>query len=200
MSTNTPCATCKDRFTCNLAQRNSCYSLMSRIQRSPSQHTLMRTYQLQASVWLPQPREQIFGFFSEPKNLERITPPWLRFEILSPAEFAVDRGTRIDYRLRVRSMPLRWQSEIIVWEPPTRFVDQQTRGPYRVWIHEHTFSEHQGGTIAGDNVVYAVPGGKLVQKLFVAPDLDRIFHYRHEILQSIFNPAGLQPSATEIRY
>ena len=62
-----------------------------------------------------------------------------------------------------------------------------------MWIHEHTFSEHEGGTIAGDNVVYAVPGGKLVQKLFVAPDLDRIFHYRHEVLQNIFNPKQLQP-------
>jgi ligand-binding SRPBCC domain-containing protein len=145
----------------------------------------MRTYQLQTSLWLPQPREQIFGFFYDPKNLERITPPWLRFEILSPSKFAVDRGTRIDYRLRIRGLPIRWQNEIIIWEPPTRLVDQQTRGPYRLWIHEHTFSEQEGGTLAGDNVVYAVPGGKLVQKLFVAPDLDRIFHYRHEILENI---------------
>src|SRR5262245_61481433 len=125
----------------------------------------MRTYQLQTSLWLPQPRQRIFGFFSDPKNLERITPPWLHFEILSPIELAVDCGTRIDYRLRIRGLQIRWQSEIIIWEPPTRFVDQQTRGPYRLWVHEHTFSEREGGTIAGDNVVYAVPGGKLVQKI-----------------------------------
>ena len=106
---------------------------------------------------------------------------------------------RIDYRLRVRGLPIRWQSEITVWEPPVRFVDQQTRGPYQVWIHEHTFSEHEGGTIAGDNVVYAVPGGKLVQKLLVAPDLDRIFHYRHEVLRNIFNPKQLQPIEHEGR-
>jgi ligand-binding SRPBCC domain-containing protein len=167
---------------------------MSRIQRSPGlAQTLMRTYQLQTSLWLPQPREQIFAFFSDPKNLEKITPPWLGFEIVSPTELAVGPGTRIDYRLRVRGLPFRWQSEITVWEPPTRFVDQQTRGPYRVWIHEHTFSEHDGGTIAGDNVVYAAPGGRLVQKLFVAPDLDRIFHYRHAVLGNIFNPKQLQP-------
>jgi ligand-binding SRPBCC domain-containing protein len=173
---------------------------MSRIQRSPElAQTLMRTYQLQTSLWLPHPREQIFDFFSDPKNLEKITPPWLRFEIISPTELAVGRGTRIDYRLRVRGLPIRWQSEITVWEPPIRFVDQQTRGPYQVWIHEHTFYEHEGGTIAGDNVVYAAPGGKLVQKLFVAPDLDRIFHYRHEILENIFNPKQLQPIEHEGR-
>ena len=66
----------------------------------------MRTYQLQTSLWLPQPREQIFDFFSDPKNLEKITPPWLRFEILSPTELAGGRGTRIDYRLRVRRLPI----------------------------------------------------------------------------------------------
>jgi ligand-binding SRPBCC domain-containing protein len=154
----------------------------------------MRTYQLRTSLWLPQPRDRVFAFFSDPKNLEKITPPWLRFKIVSPNELAVSRGARIDYRLRVRGLPIRWQSEITVWEPPTRFVDQQTRGPYRLWIHEHTFSEHEGGTVAGDNVVYAVPGGKLIQKLFVAPDLETIFYYRHEVLQTIFNPTGLRPS------
>ena len=99
-----------------------------------------------------------FCFLFRSENLERITPPWFHFEILSPIELAVDRGTRIDYRLRIRGRPIRWQSEIIIWEPPTRFVDQQTRGPYQLWVHEHTFSEREGGTIAGDNVVYAVPG------------------------------------------
>jgi ligand-binding SRPBCC domain-containing protein len=159
----------------------------------------MRTYQLQTSLWLPQPRQWIFAFFSDPKNLERITPPWLHFEILSPTELAVDRGTRIDYRLRIRGLPIRWQSEIMIWEPPTRFVDQQIRGPYRLWVHEHTFSDHKGGTIAGDNVVYAVPGGTLVQKIFVAPDLDRIFHYRRATLVHIFNPKKLQPIEHEGR-
>ena len=84
----------------------------------------MRTYQLQTSLWLLEPRERIFAFYSDPKNLERITPPWLHFEILSPTELTVHRGTRIDYRLRIRGLPIRWQSEIIIWEPPTRFVDQ----------------------------------------------------------------------------
>jgi ligand-binding SRPBCC domain-containing protein len=155
----------------------------------------MRTFQLQTRLWLPQPRQQIFAFFADPKNLERITPPWLRFEIMNPNLFAVGYGTRIDYRLRIRGFPFRWQSEITAWEPPTRFVDRQTRGPYRLWIHEHTFCEHEEGTVVGDSVVYAVTGGSLVQKLIVAPDLTRIFDYRHEVLQSLFNPKGWQPSA-----
>lgn len=156
----------------------------------------MRTFQHQTHLWLPQPREQIFAFFADPNNLEKITPPWLRFEIMSPNLFPVRRGTRIDYRLRIRGFPIRWQSEITAWEPPARFVDQQTRGPYRQWIHDHTFDEHEGGTIVGDSVVYTVTGGKLVQKLLVAPDLARIFHYRHEVLQNLFNPRGLRASNT----
>lgn len=156
----------------------------------------MKTYRLQTALWLPQSRQRIFAFFSDPRNLEKITPPWLHFEILSN-ELALGRGTRIDYRLRIRGLPIRWQSAITAWEPPMRFIDQQTRGPYKTWVHEHTFDEHEGGTIAGDNVVYAVPGGKLVQKLLVEPDLERIFQYRHEVLRSIFNPTRLQPSGRE---
>ena len=89
----------------------------------------MKTYRLQTALWLPQSRQRIFAFFSDPRNLEKITPPWLRFEILSN-ELALDRGTRIDYRLRIRGLPIRWQSAITAWEPPRRFIDRQTRGPY----------------------------------------------------------------------
>jgi ligand-binding SRPBCC domain-containing protein len=92
----------------------------------------------------------------------------------------------LDYRLRLHGIPLRWQSEIAVWEPPDRFVDRQTKGPYSVWVHEHTFTERDGGTLVGDRVEYAVPGGRLVQKFFVAPDLQRIFRYRHRVLEEIF--------------
>src|SRR4030095_12795758 len=126
MSTYTTWAICKDRFTYNPAPRSFCCAIMSRIRGMA--HTLMRTYQLQTSLWLPQPRKQIFAFFAEPKNLEKITPPWLRFEIISPTELAVGRGTRIDYRLRVRGLPIPWQGEITVGEPPIRFTVPQTPG------------------------------------------------------------------------
>jgi len=147
----------------------------------------MKTHQLQTQLWLPQPRDLIFKFFADPRNLERLTPDWLHFEILTHPSSEIRQGTLLDYRLRLRGIPLRWQSEITVWEPPRRFVDRQTRGPYSLWVHEHTFKEQDGGTLIGDRVEYAVPGGRLAQKLLVAPDLERIFKYRHQVLQELFS-------------
>jgi ligand-binding SRPBCC domain-containing protein len=150
----------------------------------------MKTYQLKTEIWLPRPREEVFGFFAEPANLERLTPAWLRFEIITKLTGAIEKGFQLNYQLRIHGVPIKWQSVISDWEPPHRFVDQQTRGPYRFWVHEHKFMEHNGGTLVGDNVQYSVPGGILVQKFIVAPDLDRIFKYRHMVLQTIFNPGN----------
>jgi ligand-binding SRPBCC domain-containing protein len=153
----------------------------------------METYHLQTEIWLARPRQQVFEFFADPRNLERITPPWLGFEILTPAEIKIGTGTLLDYRLRLRGIPLRWQSEIAAWEPPRRFVDRQLKGPYSLWVHEHRFDERDGGTVVGDRVEYAVPGGRLVQRFLVAPDLHKIFYYRHKALAEIFSP--LSPTA-----
>jgi ligand-binding SRPBCC domain-containing protein len=154
----------------------------------------MANYQIETELWLPRAREQIFGFFSDPGNLERITPPWLAFEILTPKSVKMAQGTVLNYRLRLRGIPLRWQSVITLWEPPFRFVDEQTNGPYSLWIHEHSFMEHAGGTVVADKVLYAVPGGRIVNRLLVAPDLRRIFRYRQEILHKLFNPQGKHPT------
>ncbi|HEY7560133.1 MAG TPA: SRPBCC family protein [Candidatus Binatia bacterium] len=151
----------------------------------------MKTYHIQTKLWLPERRDRVFEFFCNPHNLDRITPPWLHFQILTPPSTPMQRGMVLDYRLRIRGLPVRWQSEIAEWESPRRFIDRQTRGPYSLWIHEHTFEEHQGGTFVEDKVEYAVPGGKFVQKFFVAPDLDRVFKYRHHVLEVLFNPNKL---------
>lgn len=98
------------------------------------------------------------------------------------------QGTRIDYRLRLRGVPVRWQSEITGWEPMRRFVDEQRRGPYRRWIHLHEFGEIGGVTVMRDHVRYAVPGGSLVRRLFVAPDLEKIWDYRARRLRELFAP------------
>src|SRR3954468_23005074 len=103
-----------------------------------------------ARILLPRPVTEVFMFFAEPGNLETLTPPWLRFHILTPQPILMRAGARIDYRLRVHGLPVRWQSEITAWEPPVRFVDEQRRGPYRVWVHEHTFEEGDGGTEVRD--------------------------------------------------
>ncbi|HKI69625.1 MAG TPA: SRPBCC family protein, partial [Verrucomicrobiae bacterium] len=112
----------------------------------------MKTHTFAAELWLPQNRETIFRFFADAHNLETITPPWLSFYVLTPGQIEMNQGTLIDYRLRVHGVPLRWQSEITVWEPPLRFVDVQRRGPYRRWIHAHTFESRDGGTLCGDYV------------------------------------------------
>jgi len=159
----------------------------------------MKTFWLRTELWLPRKREEIFQFFTDPRNLDRLTPAWLEFQILSSADTAISKGTLLDYRLRIRGVPIRWQSEISSWEPPERFVDRQIKGPYSLWVHEHTFATQSGGTLVGDNVEYAVPGGAIVQKLLVAPDIARIFTYRHKILEELFNPEKLtmsQPTGT----
>ena len=153
----------------------------------------MRTYQLKSQLWLPQPQEEIFSFFADPKNLDRLTPPWLHFEILTSKFVEMKVGTLLDYRLRLHGIPIRWQSEISVWEPPHRFIDRQIKGPYRQWVHEHTFSAHQGGTLVGDSVTYAVAGGRIIQMLLVAPDLDKVFAYRHRTLSQLFNSRQQKP-------
>lgn len=148
----------------------------------------MKTYRLTKTLWLPHPRPIIFEFFANPRNLDLITPPWLRFKVLSRESTVISAGTLLDYRLRLHGLPIRWQSEISVWQPPDRFIDRQTKGPYSLWIHEHTFAEEHGGTVVGDHVEYAVPGGALVNHLIVARDLARIFDYRHRILEALFGP------------
>lgn len=153
----------------------------------------MKTHRFETQIWLPHRREEVFKFFADPCNLERLTPPWLHFEIITSPDIVIEQGTLLDYRLRLRGIPLRWQSEISVWEPPQRFVDRQTKGPYSLWVHEHTFVEDHRGTIVGDRVEYAVPGGPLVQKFLVAPDLRQIFQYRQSVLQEIFTPAAVSP-------
>ena len=150
---------------------------------------------LTASQWLPQPRDKVFAFFSDATQLETITPPSLSFSVLSPLPIAMQPGTLIDYRLRLRGIPLRWQSRIEVWEPPLRFVDVQVRGPYRRWHHEHIFEEFQGGTVCRDVVDYAVPGGWLVDRLLVRRDLLKIFAFRQQTLARLFAAPELPSSS-----
>ena len=136
--------------------------------------------------WLPRPLSEVFAFFADAGNLDVLTPGWLRFEILTPRPIEMKVGALIDYRLRLRGLPVRWQSEITEWNPPYRFVDEQRRGPYRLWHHTHTFAERDGGTVVRDVVRYDVPGGALMNSLFVKRDLQQIFAYRQQKLAELF--------------
>lgn len=145
---------------------------------------------LEASLWLPGRREQIFGFFADAGNLERITPPSLRFRILTPQPIAMRQGALIDYELQIRGVPTGWRSVISAWDPPGRFVDEQLRGPYRWWRHEHLFIDEGRETLILDRVNYGVPGGRLVNRLFVAAELMRIFEFRRRKLQELLNSSN----------
>jgi ligand-binding SRPBCC domain-containing protein len=146
----------------------------------------MKERTFQSRLWLPLSPGEVFPFFSDAANLEAITPPWLSFHIATPGPIEMREGTLIDYRLRVRGLPLRWRTRINVWEPPYRFVDEQLRGPYRQWIHEHSFEAADGGTMATDTVRYAVHFDFLVHDLLVRPDIERIFEHREKALKRIF--------------
>ena len=150
-----------------------------------------RLHELSSTVRLAAPLAEVFAFFVDARNLELLTPGWLRFQVSATPPPAMAAGTRIDYRLRLHGVPVRWQSEITAWEPPFRFVDEQRRGPYRVWIHEHRFAVERRTdgsevVVASDKVDYAVPGGRLANRLLVAGDLRRIFAYRAERLAERF--------------
>ena len=149
----------------------------------------MTTHILRFEQFLGAPRATVFPFFADARNLERITPPWVHFRILTPGPIAMRAGTLIDYRIRVRGVPLRWRTEIAEWDLPGHFVDVQLRGPYRLWRHTHSFVEVQGVTLCCDEIRYAVVGGALVNRLFVQPDVERIFAHRREVLAGLF-PSG----------
>jgi ligand-binding SRPBCC domain-containing protein len=143
-------------------------------------------YRLETKQRLAASLETVFPFFADAFKLQAITPANLRFRILSEAPIEMRSGTLIDYRLRISGVPVRWRSEITAWDPPFRFVDEQRRGPYRWWIHEHVFSEKDGETFVTDRVDYGVPGGAVVHRFLVGPAVQRIFAYRAKCLQTHF--------------
>jgi len=148
----------------------------------------MSTYLLQRELWIPKPLSTVFDFFSRAENLERITPPWVSFRILTPPPITMKQGAQVSYALRVRGIPLRWLTEIERWNPPFEFVDVQAKGPYQLWRHMHRFSALGRGTLVADNVEYALPFGivgRMVHRLQVARDLSDIFDYRAQRVQAL---------------
>ncbi len=138
----------------------------------------MRIFELERTQFLPASREEVFAFFRVPQNLQEITAPWLHLRVARKGVAELGEGARIEYSVRIRGIPLRWESRISAWDPPRGFVDEQLRGPYRSWVHRHGFEPVEGGTRVHDRVRYALLGGVIVDRLFVRGDLERIFDYR----------------------
>ncbi|MGQ0679554.1 MAG: SRPBCC family protein [Actinomycetota bacterium] len=143
-------------------------------------------YRLTTSLLLERPLGEVFEFFSNAHNLTRITPSWLGLKVVTAAPVDMHDGTLFDYRFRVNGVPGRWRSMILEWNPPHSFVDRQVSGPFALWVHRHTFESAGGGTIAGDDISYRVPGGPPVHELVVRRNLTRLFAYRHEAMQRLF--------------
>ena len=141
----------------------------------------MRVHHLTREQCVPVGVEEAFAFFADAFNLEAITPWRLRFRVVTGAPIAMGPGTLIEYGLNLHGVPVRWLTEITVWEPGVRFVDRQVRGPYRLWEHEHRFEPCRSGTIIRDRVRYRLPLGllgALAHRAFVRRDLERIFDFR----------------------
>lgn len=146
-------------------------------------------YRLERSTFIPRQREKVFSFFSDAHNLERITPNFLRFRILTPDPIDMRPGTLIDNEMRLYGIPVRWRTIIAEFDPDTSFMDVQLSGPYRSWRHRHLFEELPNGTQMHDRVDYEMPYGfigSIARLLFVRSALDRIFDYRNAAIADHF--------------
>lgn len=145
----------------------------------------MKMYTLRRTQVIPRPPDEVFSFFAQPENLERITPADLGFAILTPGPIVMKTGALIDYTIRLMGVPIRWTTLITTYDPPHCFVDEQIRGPYSFWHHRHHFIEHDDGTEIVDEVRYVLPGGPLAplfHAIFVRRQLEKIFDHRARVI------------------
>lgn len=146
------------------------------------------TFILKREQRLARPLASVFDFFQRPENLATITPPWLRFLMLTPSPVTMRRDLELDYRIRPFGIRLRWTSRITEYDPPRRFVDEQIRGPYRRWRHVHEFIDEGATTVVRDEVTYELPFGPLgwlVDVIYVRWSLKAIFDYRERVIREM---------------
>lgn len=149
----------------------------------------MSVHVLRRQQVVPGDLETVFTFFESPRNLEEITPPWLRFEVVSTTDESMRCGTEIEYRLRWQGIPMRWRSHIAEYEPMSSFADEMLSGPYRSWYHRHLFRQVQSGIEMVDVVEYELPLGGLgrwVHAVLVRAQLESIFDHRRDAVAARF--------------
>jgi len=154
----------------------------------------MKTFEINMKQYINKPLEVVFEFFSKPENLEMITPKSLSFNILTPTPIKMEKGSLIDYTIRLFGVPIHWRTLISDYEPPFRFVDQQIKGPYTFWHHTHTFRLVEGGVEIIDQVKYSLPLGwlgTLAHAIWVRKDLEKIFEYRKTVIQNYFGSINI---------
>jgi ligand-binding SRPBCC domain-containing protein len=146
-------------------------------------HTIIR------KTIIKRPLQEVFQFFSKAENLNLLTPAELEFKILTPLPIKMGAGALIDYKIKLNGIPFNWKTEICTWIENECFVDQQLKGPYRIWHHTHAFKAIEGGTEMTDEVKYLSPGWFLepiIQTLFIKKKVEGIFDYRNSKLKEIF--------------
>jgi ligand-binding SRPBCC domain-containing protein len=149
----------------------------------------MSEYILEREQIIQKPREEVFDFFADALNLEKITPPELNFHIITPQPIEIKKGTLIEYTLKLRGIPITWKTEITKWNPPFDFIDSALKSPYKQWIHLHTFETGKNGeTIMKDLVRYRLPLEPLgdLAHFYVKKELKYIFDYRYQVVEEIF--------------
>jgi ligand-binding SRPBCC domain-containing protein len=159
-----------------------------------------RTHQLARSTSIARPIAEVFAFFSDAANLEAITPPFLRFRIITPPPIEMRPGTRIDYTLSLWGLPVRWRTLITCFELNRRFVDEQEAGPYAYWHHLHEFEADGDGTRMTDEVSYRLPFGALgalAHPLWVERQLAAIFDYREQAIARWARDHSATPARAE---
>lgn len=148
----------------------------------------MAEYIFTSSLAIDLLRDEVFEFFSNAENLERLTPPELKFHIVTPLPIKIKKGALIDYELSLYGLPIKWRTEITHWDPPFEFIDTQRRGPYKQWIHSHRFIEPEPGkTMMEDEVRYRLPLEPLgdLAQFFVERQLKYIFGYRRKVIAEL---------------
>ena len=149
----------------------------------------MKYYELDVEQFIDQPVEKVFEYFSRPENLEEITPPRLGFTIMTPIPIPMEKGSLIDYTIRILGFSVHWRTLITSYDPPHGFVDEQIKGPYVLWHHRHSFKKENGGTIIRDTVRYVVPLGiigRFLNLIWIRKDLKDIFAYRRKFIANKF--------------
>lgn len=138
--------------------------------------------------FIDRPIEEVFNFFKQASNLEKITPPFLNFKVLYQSTSEIQEGTNFKYQLKLHGLPIRWTTIITEWKENERFVDFQKTGPYQVWYHRHLFVPLQNGTLIIDEVRYRLPFGILGEIFalpFVKKDVKNIFDYRQKVIEGL---------------
>lgn len=139
--------------------------------------------------WVDSPVNEVFNFFSTEKNLEELTPAYLKFKVLAKDTDKIQEGSIIDYKLKIHGVPVKWKTRINKFEHNVSFIDEQLKGPYTKWVHQHDFIPLKSGTLIADKVVYKVPFGflgKLLVGWFIQNDVNNIFNYRRKVINKLF--------------